>query len=381
MRIVIFADPAWGRAANLMETTMKTGRTLTQLAQEIARQRDTRKDYVARTEALKMSAVEADVMLALPGHDAFDINDLGHRQIGTHVKVPAPYYDRMRKLAPELLATNINHWFQAEPEARMVRTLDGRVRAFLSDRYRPLDNFDLAEAVLPVLMERDVVIMSCELTETRLYIKAVDARIERDVPTGRKMGDGTHHFFDTVSPAIIISNSEVGCGTLKIESGVYTKACTNLAMISERAMRKYHVGKKHDLLSEDGFEHLLTDRTKELRDAAVWSQVRDVVGGAFDESKFEAMMRVFAGAAEDPIEDPIKVIDLTTKRFGFTEDERGGVLKHLIAGGDLTRYGLHSAVTRAAQDLADYDRATEFERFGGQLIELPAGDWKALAAV
>jgi len=38
-----------------------------------------------------------------------------------------------------------------KPERRMVRTLDGSTRAFLSDRYRPLDNFDLAHEVFHVL--------------------------------------------------------------------------------------------------------------------------------------------------------------------------------------------------------------------------------------
>ena len=35
----------------------------------------------------------------------------------------------------------------------MVRTLDGNARAFLSDRYRRLDNYDLLAHVLPMLRE------------------------------------------------------------------------------------------------------------------------------------------------------------------------------------------------------------------------------------
>lgn len=360
---------------------MKTGRTLQELAAEVTRQRDVAKDFVAKTQAVVMEPVNGDVMLALPGQDAFDINSNGHRQIGDHVAIPARYYDRMRASAPDLLATNVNRWFKDEPATRMIRTLDGSVRAFLSDRFRPLDNYGLLEAVLPVLGAADVKIMSCEVTETRLYIKAVDARIERDVPTGKKMGDGSHTIFDTLSPAIIISNSEVGHGSLKIESGIYTKACTNMAMISARAMKKYHVGKKHDLLEGEGYEQFLTDETKEARDLAVWLQVRDVVAGAFAAEKFDALLQVFAGSTEDQIgDDPIKVLDLTAKRFGFSEDEKGGVLKHLIEGGDLTRYGLHAAVTRTAQDIESYDRATEFERFGGDLIELPKTEWKRLTS-
>jgi len=31
------------------------------------------------------------------------------------------------------------------------------------------------------------------------------------------------------------------------------------------------------------------------------------------------------------------------------------------------------------EDVESYDRATDFERMGGQLIELPANDWRRIA--
>jgi len=39
------------------------------------------------------------------------------------------------------------------PDRRMVRIMDGNVRAFLSDRYRRLDHLELCTAVLPVINE------------------------------------------------------------------------------------------------------------------------------------------------------------------------------------------------------------------------------------
>ena len=50
----------------------------------------------------------------------------------------------------------------------MIRTLDGQVRAVLSDRYRRLGNFDLAENVLPILQRLDGArFESVELTTRR----------------------------------------------------------------------------------------------------------------------------------------------------------------------------------------------------------------------
>jgi hypothetical protein len=51
----------------------------------------------------------------------------------------------------------------------------------------------------------------------------------------------------------------------------------------------------------------------------------------------------------------------------------------LIRGGDLTQYGLSNAVTQMSQDIEDYDRASDLERMGGQIIELPKSDWHTIS--
>lgn len=45
----------------------------------------------------------------------------------------------------------------------------------------------------------------------------------------------------------------------------------------------------------------------------------------------------------------------------------------------LSRFGLYNAITRLSQDVESYDRATELERIGAQVIELAKPDWKVLA--
>jgi len=54
------------------------------------------------------------------------------------------------------------------------------------------------------------------------------------------------------------------------------------------------------------------------------------------------------------------------------------VLQHLVESHDLTRYGLHAAITRASTDVEDYDRATELERLGGRVIALRPSEWTAV---
>lgn len=361
---------------------MKIGRTLQELAAEVQRQRDSKHDYLADTKAIQLH-IANEAMGGKPelvfGDMQFPIRPLVHEQLYAHTGIPGPYYKRMMTEAPDLLAANVNRWLHDKPETRMIRTLDGAARAFLSDKYRPLDNADLLEAALPPLADIGVEIMSCEVTEQRLYLKVVDKRIQRDVPTGKRMGDGSHVFFDTASPALVLSNSEVGLGALAVKTSVFTHLCTNLAVVSERSTRKYHVGQRSDVLGEETYA-LLSDSTRRLTDAALWAQIGDVVRAAFDQAQFDAICTKIGEAANDKIEaDPVKVVEVTAKRYMWSTSEQSSVLTHLIQGGDLTRYGMHAAITRASADIPDYDRASQFEELGGRVIELPASEWAELA--
>lgn len=370
---------------------MKTGmKSLVDLANEIERRQNSKKDVITSTENLAM-VCETDTVQMIAGPKIVEalgefpvvsgINKIAHEQIAQHTGINANYYNRMLSDAPDLLATNVNRWFVTEPSQRLVRTLDGNVRALLSNTYRPLENEDLAEAILPVLLEDpDLMIMSCDITERRLYIKAVSKRLERDVPKGYRLGDGSHVFYDTLSPAIIVSNSETGHGLLSVEHGVYTKQCTNLASIAEGGMKRRHVGARNALTDGQEIMHLLSDETKKATDKAVWMQVRDVVKNALDEAKFSATVeRIQATAERKILGDVQKAVDVTVAKFGMSKSEGSSVLRHLIEGGTLTQYGLFNAVTRAAEDLPDYDRASEFERIGGRMIDMGPGTWKEIA--
>lgn len=357
---------------------MKTGRTLSELAAELTRQSNDKVDYIAPTAQLQIiderkavgDKIVADPKLRVNGHGQFGINEIAHDQIGERVGIPAKYYDRLRSEAPDLLATNVNHWFAAKPENRLVRLLDGKARAFLSDAYRPLDNHDLAEVSINTLIKADagVRIESTEVTESRLYIKAVTERIQGEVRPG-----------DILYAGIVITNSEVGLGALKIEQLVYRLVCRNGAIAGDTFRRAHVGGRRGGQDVEEAREYFKTE-TRAADDRAFWLKVRDVVAGSFDKERFEALLQKNRDAANRKIEaDPIKVLEVAQVKFGLTDDERNGVLKHLLRSDDLTQYGLHNAVTAFSQDVKDYDKATDLERLGGRIIELPKTDWQELA--
>jgi hypothetical protein len=365
---------------------MKSGKTLIELATEIQRRAEAKKDLVTSSARLAMVETNAGcgnagVRLAITGEDSYAINDIAHGQIGEFAGIPAKYYERMKTEAPALLAKNVNHWLSGNPTPRLIRTMDGTVRAMLSDRYRPLENEDLAEAVLPVIQDLGLDIMSCDVTERRLYIKVVDPRVTRELKAaGGAWGDGNHNIIKlrTAMPAVTISNSEVGMGALSVLGGLYDGFCSNLASFGERSARKYHAGAKHELVGEELYA-LLSPETRRVSDQALWMQIRDTVKIAFDRARFDQLVDKVEGTIHDKVEDPVQVVSLASKKFGVTEEHGKSILRHLVEGGSLSRFGLYNAITRASQDIESYDEATRLEAIGGKIIELPKSEWNVLA--
>ena len=353
---------------------MKTAKTLSELAQEIERQSKVKKDFVAPTNMINLLP---DGRLALGNEHGqegeaqfFNVNKNCHSQIASRLKIPKQYYDRMLVDSPELLSENVNHWFSNKPEQRMIRTLDGTARAFLSDRYRPLDNYDLLKTALPIISERECEIVSCEVTETRMYLKVLFPMMKAEVKQG-----------DVVQAGLCLSNSEIGAGSLKSEILLYSLICDN-GMIGSNSMKKYHVGKSQGT-DYDSISEVLSTRTKELSDAAFWAQVQDVIKASFDKAHFLNEIDKLREATGEKMQhtDIPKVIEIVKSSFNLNDQQGNDIMQHLCEGGDFTKYGLAQAVTRTATDQEDYDDATALERLGGQIIELAPKDWNQIAKV
>lgn len=348
---------------------MKTGRSISELAQEIQRQTETKRDFIAPGKSLSMSVINNDgIMLSMAGHEEMGMTDNFHDQMASTLAIPKTYYERLRTQAPELLAENVNHWLP-EQGKRMIRTLDGKARAFLSDRYRPLDHYELMEAVLPSILSADCRIESCEVTDRKLYLKAVSNRLEGEVNVG-----------DIVQAGIMVSNSEIGLGSLSVQPLIFRLVCKNGAIVSDLSVRKTHVG-RNGFGKLNGAIEFYRDDTKRANDKAFFLQLRDTVAGILSETRFlplvTRMRAVFNNAL--PAENIEPVLEEVTRRYSLLDSERKSVMAHLIQGGDLSQYGLMNAVTRAAQDVEEYDRATELESVGGDILELTNGDWHKLA--
>ena len=354
---------------------MKHGRTLTELARELERQRTAKHDYLLDTRKMHMDALSDDMQISITNDNTGEtlilgVNEIAHNQIGSNLGIPSKYYDKMRHENPELLAMNVNSWLDKEPKIRMVRTLDGTMRAFLSDKYRRIDNYEIAQTVLPVIAEMpEAKIESCEITDERLYIKVVNPRLTTEVVPG-----------DIVQSGMMITNSEVGLGSMTIQPLVYRLVCTNGMVINDARTRKYHVGRGNQ--AAEDFT-IYSDETLAADDRALMMKVQDAVKAVVDQTRFEKVVDMMRQAKDAKIvtANIPAMVELAATDFGYTKKEGEGILDYLIRGNDLSLYGFANATTRYAQDVASYDRSTALESVGYSILGMTPAQWNKLNAV
>ena len=353
---------------------MKFGKTLTELAKELDRQNKAKKDYLVDTRNIVMDAEPNHTQLSIRNDTTgqtliLDVNEVAHNQIGTTLGIPAKYYDKMRTDNPELLAQNVNSWFGKNPKTHMVRTLDGTARAFLSNSYRRIDNFDIAQTVLPILNEIFDVVNpqnSFEVTDERLYLKVVNPRLTTEVSVG-----------DVVQAGILITNSEVGLGSLTIQPLVYRLVCSNGMIINDAKVRKYHAGRRNEALEDFT---LYSSETLMADDRALQLKIRDTVMAVAEQARFEKVVDLMRMAKEARITTTNipQMVEMAAPEFGYSKQEGQGILDYLIRGGDLSLYGFANATTRFAQDVQSYDRSTALESIGYSIMNMPTRQWNKL---
>ena len=350
---------------------MKQGiKSIGELYQELEEQRENRKDVIADTRSLVVNSTDGITTISVSTGDdilSYSVSDVSHRQIAERLNIPFKYYERMRSDYPELLDKNINGWLQKNSEKRMLRTLDGKLRAFLSDRYRRLDNLELVDHVLPVIAQmKGCSIESCDITETHLYMKIINKTLKAEIVPG-----------DIVQAGFVISNSEIGLGALKVEPLVYRLVCRNGLICKELAHKKYHAGRQVE--DTDNAYELYSDETLAADDKAYFLKVQDIVSAAVNEAKFNLTVDKMRSALNIPTgEDPVKTVEVLGDKYVLNKMERASILRHFIMGNDFSAFGLVNAVTRSSQDVSEYNRATDLERLGGTLLDLSMQSAKSL---
>lgn len=364
--------------------------SLVDLAQRLEAMKASTRDVVASTKDVAMEVYETPqpqqpgiepepwlVRLGIRGEAKdYPLTRHAHAQLAEKTGIPFRYYSRMLETghAP-LAAQNVNAWLNDEPERKLIRIAEGRVRAILSDRYRVLDNYDLALLTAQRAMEQKAQVLEASLTETRMSIKITVPHYQEkigELTAAQKAlfkGRDTHASrpnldADYVVPGVMVSNSEVGSAAFRVEPFVFRLVCWN-GLVGQESLYKVHLGSRMEV-----GEVVYSDETRRLDDQALWAKVRDVIDATFNPDVFRGFVAKLRGAKNQEIAKPIEVTDAVAKNLSLSDQSKEALLRYFTVEGH-TVYGLVQGVTRLAQDYEDPDVQIEMERAAGEILAKP----------
>jgi|GEM_PF-541288 len=329
---------------------------LKELAEELERQKKNSKDAVVSTKELHtyVEPMERELKLTASTIGAYPLTEWAHTQLAEKTGIPVKYYQRMKEEGHlELLVENVNTWLSHNDSDVLVRVLDGNVRAILSNRYRVMDNYDLLFAALDEFKQHGVEIHRCDLSDTHMYIKVVKPYEIQEIAKD-----------DKVVPGLVLTNSEVGAGALKVEPFMLRLICDN-GLIGENAVRRIHLGGRRERTDD-----IWSDETWRKRDETLWSEMRDVIRATFDPEIFEEWVDKLRRSAEVEVESPTRAIDNISIKYNIPEEKKRDLLDYFTTKEAPTQWGLANAITRAAQDETNPERQIELEKAGNEVAIL-----------
>lgn len=346
--------------------------SLTELANKIQADEELKEDFIVSQGALEMR--EDDFLHIDKGKGEYEINDHCHRQIAKKLQIPKKYYDAMSAV-PGLRTHNVNTWLNHAPgKKRLVRLLDGKARAFLSDKYRPLDNILLMSAFLPAIQDlqkkgvdfKGIEVKAGLLTEKRMYLQCTFPGMEAKVKKG-----------DPVKWGIMLTNSEVGASAVDVKSLIWRLVCDN-GMIGESLMRRYHSGSRLTDMEDqiDIFQHdTIRAELKSFR-----LKLRDIIKDALNPAHFEAYVKKLQVATTYSVDKPVKTVENVTRRFDINQAYIEPIVSNMAKENNMNKYGVANGISFMAHEIENQDQAYDLEKISSRIIDLSPAEWESVAA-
>lgn len=355
---------------------MKQSMTFEQLAEQVNRDAESRHDFYCPTSEMHVMTDSSGSRLSTPT-GLFTLKDTAHLHLAELCGIDRRYYTKMRSEAPFLLDRNVNHWLATNaPKQRIVRTLASDARAIVSSRYAMLDNDALLRTVEPVIDELGLTVESCDVSEERLFIKMISPKLTGSVAVG-----------DDVQAGIVIRNSEVRCSAVEVDTFLKRLVCTNGMVVAgnrEQSTYRRHVGREWHKGNGKGFAYgSITDNIeRDEWERGIWEQLQASLRQSLNSDAFAGLLSRLSMTTHLTARlEPDELVERICREYHLCPSEQAHVLFHLIRDGDLSLWGVANAVTRTAEDLDDYNRATELEEIGGRMVHLTPGRWQRMVSL
>lgn len=376
---------------------MQNEYTIEELAQRVRVDAERKRDFIAPTTQATVFNGGANIMLS-DGNTNYDgvFSNNARRQLGTHLGIPSQYIEKLQARGMgELVDTNFNQLLHSPVEKatdRLFRTYDngsGRdgfenvFRSAHSRSFLTFDYVDLMDGVAPVLHQiadkQELKFISTGLTDNKLYMKIVFPNMQLEVRSKQVN--------DIVECGIIISNSETGHGSIIVSQFIHRLVCLNGMTVNDAGTRRRHVGSANARGELDYQSDTIISMKQTLT-----KQLRDHVLDCVDHDKFKATVARFNASAEDMTaeHEPENAIESVGKKFSLSDAEVKYAKRALLEDGDYSRWGFANAITNLAVDdeknkersevlNLTYDRATDLQELGGNIINLNPREWKRVA--
>ncbi len=353
---------------------MKQGLDHIQLLDRVKTELPLKEDFVVDSRNINFSVTDDNAVAINPTIIIDDINYspsehmLG--QVANKLNIPKKYFNRMLSDAPLLAKKNVDHWLKNEVKPYMVRTVGNTARAFLSDRYSIIDNWDVLNAVLPALKpfaeRQDLNFEQCHVTDQKMYMRLTVPSMKTEILKG-----------DIVNFGLQVSNSEVGLGQVEVSPFLKRLVCLNGMVATEYGKNKKHLG----VSIWDGTDKQILREETIIQGNKAWVMtIQDEVNSMFSGTTFEDITNKIISASESlVIERPAKAIEIVTKQYEFSELESEKILENLLLGKDHTKWGLANAITASAGDSKNADRSMDLESIGFKMLNVPDKNWNDLA--
>lgn len=360
------------------------------------------------------------------GDGSYRPTEVADEGMASKLNVPVGYLKRLRSERPDLYDANVNGWLHghtpsvhavidspeathgyelpgapADPRSFLVRCFRGDdgtgvARAFLSDRYRMIDNLDTLTAALDGVRQAgaEVTIDGCDLTDRRMMVRVVAPGIAAYAPdllAGYRSPFGGQHVGGSWTPervaaasrgegqgiapgsepvvfaGFVITNSETGGGAFTITPRLVVKVCNNGLTITADALRSVHLGGKQD----EGIVRWSDDTQRKTLEL-VTARARDAVATFLDVEYVRGKVAEITEQAAAPVSKPEETVRHVAKKLRFGDDAADAILSHFIAGGQVTAGGVMQAVTSYAATVDDADTAADLEASALDALALAA---------
>lgn len=291
-----------------------------------------------------------------------------HGQIQERLDMPAKYYHKMLSGHKTLLKENVNYWLERADKNYMLRLFEneaentGYLRAMLSDRFFTLDNWDIMVATLDAIkktgMQLDV--DTCDISETRFYVRFVAPNIGIDAPQLLKdyrLPDGSMPNNPRICTGFVIRNSEVGYGKFYISLRILILACRNGMIREDEGFGKTHLGEK----LEENSVIKWSIETKNAHIALVQKQITDAVNTFCSENYLNKVVAEYVAKGAKQLKHPVEAVTGMAAHFGLNDERTQDILDYFIKSGTPTVFGAVQALTYAAHEDANADNQYDYE--------------------